>query len=88
MTNTNNTNTMTVHTGTFVTQRGFERTMNFIRISEAPDGVFPMTLRERNLKAGFETVWDIDLQKYRTFNSNTQVGIISSSSRDVSIRLF
>jgi hypothetical protein len=83
-----NTNTMTVYTGTFITQRGFERTMNFIRISEAPDGVFPMTLRERNLKAGFETVWDIDLQKYRTFNSNTQVGSMSSSSRDVSIKLF
>ena len=56
MTNTNNTNTMTVHTGTFVTQRGEQRTMNFVRISEAPDGVFPMTLRERNLKAGYETV--------------------------------
>ena len=88
MTNTNNTNTMTVYTGTFVTQTGFVRTMNFVRISEAPDGVFPMTLRERNLKAGYETVWDIDRQQYRTFNSNTQVGTISSSSRDVSIRLF
>ena len=88
MTNTNNTNTMTVYTGTFVTQTGFLRTMNFVRISEAPDGVFPMTLRERNLKAGYETVWDIDRQQYRTFNSNTQVGTISSSSRDVSIRLF
>jgi hypothetical protein len=88
MTNTNNTNTMTVYTGTFVTQTGFLRTMNFVRISEAPDGVFPMTLRERNLKAGYETVWDIDRQQYRTFNSNTQVGTISSSSRNVSIRLF
>ena len=88
MTNTSNINTMTVHTGTFVTQRGEQRTMNFVRISEAPDGVFPMTLRERNLKVGYETVWDIDRQQYRTFNSNTQVGIISSSSRDVSIRLF
>jgi len=79
---------MTVYTGTFITQSGFERTMNFIRIAEAPDGVFPMTIRERNLKAGYETVWDIDLQKYRTFNSNTQVGTISSSSRDISIKLF
>jgi hypothetical protein len=88
MTNTNNTNTMTVYTGTFVTQRGEQRTMNFVRISEAPDGVFPMTLRSRNLQPGYETVWDIDRQQYRTFNSNTQVGSISSSSRDVSIRLF
>jgi len=88
MTNTNNTNTMTVYTGTFVTQTEFERTMNFVRISEAPDGVFPMTMRSRNLQPGYETVWDIDRQQYRTFNSNTQVGSISSSSRDVSIRLF
>lgn len=88
MTTTNNTNTMTVYTGTFVTQRGEQRTMNFIRISEAPSGVFPMTLRSRNLQPGYETVWDIDRQQYRTFNSNTQVGTISSSSRDVSIRLF
>jgi len=88
MTNTNNTNTMTVYTGTFVTQRGEQRTMNFVRISEAPSGVFPMTLRERNLKVGYETVWDIDRQQYRTFNSNTQVGTISSLSRDVSIKLF
>lgn len=88
MTNTNNTNTMTVYTGTFVTQRGEQRTMNFVRISEAPDGIFPLTLRSRNLQPGYETVWDIDRQQYRTFNSNTQVGNISTSSRDVSIRLF
>ena len=88
MTTTNNTNTMTVYTGTFVTQRGEQRTMNFVRITEAPDGVFPMTLRSRNLQPGYETVWDIDRQQYRTFNSNTQVGSISSSSRDISIRLF
>ena len=54
----NNSQSMTVYTGTFVTQRGEQRTMNFIRINEAPSGTFPTTLRERNLRSGFETVWE------------------------------
>ena len=86
MSNTNS-QPMTVHTATFVTQRGNQRTMNFVRPSEAPSGVFPF-LRERNLQQGFETVYDIDRQAYRTFNSNTQVGDVVSSTQDVSINLF
>jgi len=82
MSNTINT---TVYTGTFVTQRGEQRTMNFIRPNEAPTGTFARTFRERNLKPGFETVYDVDLQGYRTYNSNTQIGSISTSTRDVSI---
>ena len=87
MSNTNNTNTMTVYNGTFVTQRGQQRVMNFVRPSEAPEGVFPIYLRERNLQPGFETVWDIDRQQYRTFNNNTVVGSVSSSIRDVTVEL-
>jgi len=87
MSNTNS-QSMTVYTGTFVTQRGEQRTMNFIRINEAPNGTFPSTLRERNLRSGFETVWDIDRQAYRTFNSNTVVGSVSSSTQKVSVNLF
>lgn len=83
-----NTNTMTVYTATFTTQRGEQRLMNFIRPSEAPSGVFPMHVRARNLQPGYETVWDIDRQQYRTFNNNTVVGSITSSTRDVSIELF
>jgi len=79
---------MTVYTGTFVTQRGEQRTMNFVRPSEAPSGVFPSTLRERNLQPGYETVFDIDRQQYRTFNSNTQIGDVTSNTQDVSISLF
>ena len=88
MSNNNNSQSMTVYTGTFVTQRGEKRTMNFIRPSEAPAGTFPMSLRERNLRSGFETVWDIDRQQYRTFNSNTQVGNVTSSIRNVTVELF
>lgn len=84
----NNSQSMTVYTGTFVTQRGEQRTMNFVRPSEAPSGVFPLTLRERNLQPGYETVFDIDRQQYRTFNSNTQVGDVTSNTQDVSISLF
>lgn len=84
----NNSQSMTVYTGTFVTQRGEQRTMNFVRPSEAPSGVFPSTLRERNLQPGYETVFDIDRQQYRTFNSNTQVGDVTSNTQDVSISLF
>jgi hypothetical protein len=88
MSNNDTTINTTVYTGTFVTQRGEQRTMNFIRISEAPSGTFPMTLKERNLRSGYETVWDVDRQQYRTFNSNTQIGDITSSTRSVSVRLF
>ena len=84
----NNSQSMTVYTGTFVTQRGEQRTMNFIRINEAPSGTFPTTLRERNLRSGFETVWDIDRQAYRTFNNNTVVGSVQASTRNVSVNLF
>lgn len=84
----NNSQPMTVYTGTFITQRGEQRTMNFVRPSEAPSGVFPSTLRERNLQPGYETVFDIDRQQYRTFNSNTQVGDVTSNTQDVSISLF
>jgi hypothetical protein len=85
---TNNTINTTVYTGTFVTQRGQERTMNFIRPDEAPSGTFPKSIRSRSLREGMETVFDIDRQQYRTFNSNTQIGDITSQSQDVSINLF
>ena len=84
----NNSQSMTVYTGTFVTQRGEQRTMNFVRINEAPSGTFPSTLRERNLRSGFETVWDIDRQAYRTFNNNTVVGSVQASTRNVIVNLF
>lgn len=88
MSNTNNSINITVYTGTFTTQKGEQRTMNFIRPSEAPSGTFPSSLRERSLRPGFETVWDIDLGAYRTFNSNTQIGSLSSSTRTVTVNLF
>ena len=84
----NNSINTTVYTGTFVTKRGDRRTMNFIRPNEASSGTFPANLKQRNLSEGMETVFDIDRQAYRTFNSNTQVGSLSSSSRNVVVELF
>ena len=46
MSNTNS-QSMTVHSATFVTQRGDRRDINFVRPSEAPEGTFPTYLRER-----------------------------------------
>ena len=83
-----NTNTMTVYTATFTTQRGEQRAMNFIRPSEAPKGVFPTYFKVRKLQPGYETVWDIDRQQYRTFNNNTVIGSVVSNSRNVMIELF
>jgi hypothetical protein len=84
----NNSINTTVYTGTFKTQKGEDRTMNFIRPNEAPKGTFPTYFRERKLSEGMETVYDIDLQAYRTFNSKTQVGSISSTNKDVVVDLF
>jgi len=84
----NNSINTTVYTGTFKTQKGEDRTMNFIRPNEAPKGTFPTYFRERKLSEGMETVYDIDLQAYRTFNSKTQVGSISSTNKDVTVELF
>ena len=84
----NSTINTTVYTGTFTKSNGQNRTMNFIRPSEAPSGTFPSSMRTRSLRPGFETVWDIDAGAYRTFNSNTMVGTLTSSTRSVSVNLF
>ena len=84
----NSTINTTVYTGTFTKSNGQNRTMNFIRPSEAPSGTFPSSMRTRSLRPGFETVWDIDAGAYRTFNSHTMVGTLTSSTRSVSVNLF
>ena len=75
-----------VYSGTFVTQKGDQRTMNFIKISDLPSSITSLHSRVRNLQPGFETVYDIDKGQYRTFNFNTVVGNVSMSNRSVTIR--
>ena len=79
------TQQFTVYTGTFVNQSGFQREMRFIKVSDFPSSVTSRFQRSRNLQQGFETVFDVDLGKYRTFNYNTQVGTLSSTTRSVTI---
>ena len=80
------TQNLPVHTGTFITQKGDKRTMNFIKISDLPSSMTSLHSRVRKLQPGFETVYDIDKNQYRTFNNNTVVGSISVSSRSVTFR--
>ena len=75
-----------VYTGTFTTQKGDKRTMNFIKTSDLPSSITSLHSRVRKLQPGFETVYDVDKNQYRTFNYNTLVGNISMSNRSVTIQ--
>ena len=82
------TNNYSVYNATFTTRNGETRTMNFIRPSETPRGTFPELGRQRNLREGQETVWDIDRNAYRTYNDRTRQGEIRSEVRNLKIELF
>ena len=68
---------MIANRGTFVKANGEERQMNFVRLSNLPDGFV-----EKNtsggvgptLAEGQEVVWDLDASGFRVFNWNTAVG--------------
>ena len=79
------TQQLTVYTGTFTNKTGFQRQMRFIKVSDFPSSVTSRFKNTRNLQQGFETVYDVDLNKYRTFNHNTLVGVLSSTTRSVTI---
>ncbi len=79
------TQQFTVYTGTFTNKSGFTRQMRFIKVSDFPSSVTSRFKNTRNLQKGYETVYDVDLNKYRTFNHNTLVGSLSSTTRNVTI---
>ncbi len=79
------TQQFTVYTGTFTNKTGFQRQMRFIKVSDFPSSVTSRFKNTRNLQQGFETVYDVDLNKYRTFNHNTLIGPLSSTTRSVTI---
>jgi len=74
-----------VHTGTFTTKRGAQRTMNFIKVSDLPASFTSVSGRARKMQPGFETVYDIDKGQYRTFNHNLLIGSIQVSYRNITI---
>jgi len=75
-----------VYTGTFTTQKGEKRTMSFIKESDLPQRPSSVSSRSRKLQPGFETVYDVDKQGYRTFNYNTLIGNVTLDSRTVTIQ--
>tara|TARA_R110002074_G_scaffold212629_5_gene382185 strand:+ start:2126 stop:2404 length:279 start_codon:yes stop_codon:yes gene_type:complete len=80
------TNNFPVHTGTFFNKKGEKRTMSFIKMNDLPTSITSLFKRSRNLQPGFETVYDVNLGQYRTFNHNTAVGKISVTQRAVTIQ--
>ena len=83
----NITQQFTVYTGTFTNKSGFQRQMRFIKVSDFPSSVTSRFKKTRKLQKGYETVWDIDLKQYRTFNYNTMSGPLSSTVRSVTLSL-
>ena len=81
----NITQNFTVYTGTFTNKTGFQRKMRFVKVSDFPSSV-TSGFQTRNLQPGYETVWDLDLNEFRTFNYNTQIGNISSVNSVVTIK--
>ena len=74
-----------VYTGTFRNKSGFQREMRFIKVSDFPTSITSRFKKTRQLKEGYETVYDVDLKQYRTFNYNTMSGQLSSATRTVTI---
>ena len=81
----NITQNFTVYTGTFMNKTGFQRKMRFVKVSDFPSSV-TSGFKSRNLQPGYETVWDLDMNQFRTFNYNTQIGTLSSTDSIVTIR--
>ena len=81
----NITQKFTVYTGTFMNKSGFQRKMRFIKVADFPSSITSRFKQSRNLKQGFETVWDLDRNQYRTFNYNTMSGNLSSTIESVTL---
>lgn len=69
---------MRYYKGTFDKASGEQRTMYFVRPNDLPNSFIneklkntKVAFRKRNLKEGFETVWDLQKQEWRTFNWNS-----------------
>ena len=78
------------YTGTFTKKHGTRRTMNFVRISDLDEQqkakVGLTTDRPGSqqgfLKPGFEIVYDLDEQGFRTFNWNAVVGQVQQQQME------
>jgi hypothetical protein len=64
---------------TFLKKNGDKREMHFIKLEQLPEEFLKKQLKgstkKRNLKEGFEVVWDLENKDFRIFNWNTTTGI-------------
>jgi len=74
-----------VYTGTFTTQKGENRTMSFIKVADLPTSITSVFKKSRALRPGFETVYDIEKESWRTFNHNAVIGSLKVSYRSVTV---
>lgn len=70
------------YSATFVKSSGQERKMNFVRYQDLPEKFLNENVKNRTApranKNGFELVWDLDNNGFRTFNWNTISGPIEN----------
>ena len=79
------TNQFRVNTVTFTKADGSQRTMNYISFSDLPKQITSSFGKTRTMAPGFELVWDIDNNGFRTVNFNRQIGTIRTGNREVTI---
>jgi hypothetical protein len=72
---------VTVYTGTFTKLDGSRRTMRFVKYEDVPASVRGAS--NRSMSSGFETVYDVDSNGFRTFNNATVIGEVSRSQQNV-----
>tara|TARA_R110000824_G_scaffold392500_1_gene590947 strand:- start:390 stop:638 length:249 start_codon:yes stop_codon:yes gene_type:complete len=73
--------TYVIYTGTFTKQDGTIRTMRFIRSKDVPQSQFRTpagATMNRNLREGYEVVYDIERRGFRAFNWNSTIGEVTS----------
>jgi len=80
-------NNYVVYSGTYTKQDGTRRTMQFVRTQDLPKNLFADFERnpKRNLREGYELVFDIERMGFRAFNWNTVEGEVVSQEREVEI---
>ena len=72
---------VTVHTGTFTKLNGQKRTMRFVKYDDVPSSIKGSSVRA--MSSGFETVYDIEFNGFRTFNNATVIGEVTSRTESV-----
>ena len=81
-------NNYVVYTGTYTKQDGTQRTMEFVRTQDLPTDLFAEFERKpkRQMREGYELVFDVERMGFRAFNWNTVQGEVRSQERSVNFQ--